>query len=57
MKWVLIVTLLTKPEPLEVVFENPVQCVQAMTRQDAWWNSPTYKDQIKEVECRLRTSI
>ena len=33
MKWVLIVTLLTKPEPLEVVFENPVQCVQAMVAQ------------------------
>jgi hypothetical protein len=57
MKWVLIVTLLTKPEPLEVVFESPAQCVQAMVRHDAWWNNPTYKDQIKEVECRLRTSI
>lgn len=57
MKWILIITLLTKPEPFEVEYSNPVLCAQAMIDRGAWWNNPTYKDQIKEVECRQQTSI
>ena len=57
MKWILIITLLTKPEPLEVEYPNPVLCVQAMIDQGAWWNNPVYKGQIKEVECKQQIPI